>query len=225
MPLITTKKCKCGAELNKQLKVCPECGAKFKMGWGKKILIGVAILAFIGWALPDTPKSSTPTTSTVKADKTPEQKDQEKADADLKAKQDAEAKAAADKADAEAKAAKAAQALVTLKSEAKTIPYKDLARNPDNYKLAQVKYTGKVIQVQEDGNDVGLRVNVTKGNYDLYTDTIFVLYDKGIIKGRVLEDDIITFYGNSMGLLTYKTVMGAEMTIPQVLALIVEVVK
>ena len=103
----------------------------------------------------------------------------------------------------------------SLKSEAKTISYKDLARNPDSYKQAKVTYTGEVIQVQENGNSVALRVNVTKNTYG-YEDTMYVTYDKSIISGRVLEKDVVTFWGNSNGLLTYKTIMGAEMTIPQV---------
>ena len=70
-------------------------------------------------------------------------------------------------------------------------------------------YTGKVIQVQEDGNNVGLRVNVTKNSYG-YEDTMFVQYDKSLVSDRVLEDDIITAWGNSMGLLTYKTVLGGR---------------
>jgi len=174
-----------------------------------------------------TTSPSIPTVSTPA--KTPEQIAQEKADAELKTKQAEEAKVAAEakaKADAEAKVAaeKAAAAakITTLKNEAQSIPYKDLARNPDNYKGKKVKYTGKVIQVQEEGKNVGLRVNVTKGAYG-YDDTMFVMYDKGIVNGRVLEDDIISFWGTSAGLLTYKTVMGAEMTIPQAMAQIVEV--
>jgi hypothetical protein len=31
-----------------------------------------------------------------------------------------------------------------------------------------------------------------------------------------LEDDVITIYGEADGLKTYTTIMGAEMTIPQV---------
>ena len=143
----------------------------------------------------------------------------------LKSEQDvAVAKAlkeATEKAKAE-EAARAAAKLASLKSDAQVIPYKELARNPDAYKGKTVKYTGKVIQVQEDGNNVGLRVNVTKNTYG-YENTMFITYDKGIISGRVLEDDIISFWGTSAGLLTYKTVMGSEMSIPQVLVQIVEV--
>ena len=139
----------------------------------------------------------------------------DKAIADAKAVEDkkiADAKAIEDKKVADAKAAAAAEA-----AKPKHIAYKDLARNPDSYMGTNVIFTGQVIQVQESGKLVNLRVNVTKNTYG-YEDTVMIQYDKGIVSSRVLEDDIITFSGMSMGLLTYKTVMGSEMTIPQVLA-------
>lgn len=148
-------------------------------------------------------------------------------DAEAKAKQDAadkviaDAKAIEDKKIADAAAATAAAAAVEA-AKPKYIAYKELARNPDNYVGTNVIFTGQVIQVQESGNTVNLRVNVTKNTYG-YEDTLLIQYDKSIVSGRVLDDDIITFSGMSMGLLTYKTVMGSEMTIPQVLAKVVEV--
>jgi len=149
------------------------------------------------------PTNKTAPASTVSVVQTPEQIAQATADTELKAKQAEDAKVATEVAK-----------LASLKTEAKAIPYKDLARTPDTYMGAKVKYTGEVIQVQEDGNNVGLRVNVTKGSYDLYSDTMYVTYDKGIIKGRVLDKDIISFWGVSAGLLKYQTVMGAEISIP-----------
>lgn len=141
-----------------------------------------------------------------------------KVDAELKAKQDAadkviaDAKVIEDKKVADAEAAAAVEA-----RKPKHIAYKELARNPDAYNGTNVIFTGQVIQVQESGNTVNLRVNVTKNTYG-YEDTVLIQYDKSIVSGRVLDDDIITFSGMSMGLLTYKTVMGADMTIPQILA-------
>src|SRR5665648_177747 len=148
---------------------------------------------------------------------TPEQIAQAKNADELKVKQVAadkviaDAKAVEDKKIADAKAAAAVEA-----AKPKHIAYKELARNPDTYNGTNVIFTGQVIQVQESGDLVNLRVNVTKNTYG-YEDTVLIQYDKSIISGRVLDDDVITFSGMSMGLLTYKTVMGAEMTIPQVL--------
>ena len=43
-------------------------------------------------------------------------------------------------------------------------------------------------------------------------------YTRSAGEARVLEDDRITIYGTSRGLYTYETVMGAEMTIPLIMA-------
>lgn len=79
-----------------------------------------------------------------------------------------------------------------------------------------VKFTGQVGQVQEDGNTVALLVSVTRGTYG-YTDTVMLAYDKSLVSGRILEDDIVSFTAESKGLLTYKTVRGDDLTIPQML--------
>jgi len=175
------------------------------------------------------PAPQTSPTDATTAAKTPEQIAKENADAiaEQKATDDAiDAQVAQNKADYEAKnkayADAESQKLATLKSDSKSIPYKDLARNPDTYTDTKVKYTGKVIQVQEDGGTVALLVNVTKDSNDIYTDTMVVSYDKGVIKGRVLEDDIISLWGTFTGLVTYKTVLGADATTPQVVAQIME---
>lgn len=78
---VKPKNCKsCGAEVDKTAKICPQCGAKLKMGIGKKLLIGFGIIIVLGWMIPDSPKDTTPTTAKV-ADKTPEQIAQEKVEA------------------------------------------------------------------------------------------------------------------------------------------------
>lgn len=40
---------------------------------------------------------------------------------------------------------------------------------------------------------------------------------------RVLEDDIISFYGTSTGSYSYTTVLGAQLTIPSVLAVYIDI--
>ncbi|GEM_PF-1716777 len=184
-----------------------------KSGKAKKWAIGSGIcfvLFIVAVSMSDTTSktastSTAQTTTSVVQTKTAEQIEQEKVATEQKAKQVADAKATA-----------AAQELANLKSEARFIPYKDLARNPDSYKGVKVTYTGQVIQVQESGNSVALRVNITKNEYDFYEDTVFIQYDKNIISSRVLEDDVITFWGTANGLLTYTTIMGSELSIPQI---------
>lgn len=103
------------------------------------------------------------------------------------------------------------------KNKCKTIPYKKLARTPDKYEGKKVKFTGKIIQVLEDGDDAYYRIDVTKGKYGIWDDTVYVEYSGNSDK-RFLEDDIVTFYGKSEGLHTYETIFGASVTIPSVSA-------
>ena len=89
-----------------------------------------------------------------------------------------------------------------------------LARYPDKYYNDYVQLIGEVIDIYRNGNTIKMRVNITKkGSY--YTDDIWVVYTKKSDE-NFLEDDIIQFYGRFKGDYTYKTVLGASRTIPQV---------
>ena len=98
----------------------------------------------------------------------------------------------------------------------KVYTFEQMARNPDNFKGTYVKLTGEVIQTIYSDSGVDLRVNITKeGKYSTwYTDTIYVTYipEKG--EDKILEDDIITIYGQSMGDYTYTSTLGAPITLP-----------
>lgn len=109
----------------------------------------------------------------------------------------------------------------------KSYSYKELARNPEQYKGKSVKFTGEVVQVSEASSDLYYsvyRINVTKGNYGYYDDTVYVTFDNSSVNSRILEDDKVTFYGSFQGLKTYTTVMGAELTIPWVQAEYIDVI-
>ena len=47
-----------------------------------------------------------------------------------------------------------------------------------------------------------------------YDDVIFIVVDRDLVKSRILEDDVIRFYGVSAGLITYQSTIGGEITIP-----------
>lgn len=108
-----------------------------------------------------------------------------------------------------------------FKSECKKYSYDKIARTPDDYMLEQLYFRGEVIQVLEDGNAVQLRVNVTNTGY-YWTDTIFVQYTRSAGEPRILEDDIIKIYGYGAGTVTYESVLGAQITIPAVIAQYIE---
>lgn len=121
---------------------------------------------------------------------------------------------AADKKAEEEKAKKAKKDYI---ASCKTYKYKDIARNPDKYKGKRAKFKGEVVQVVEGYFDTTLRVDVTKGKYGIYTDTMYVVYTpKSTTESRILEDDIITIYGELAGIETYETVMGSKVSIPRI---------
>lgn len=103
------------------------------------------------------------------------------------------------------------------KTQCENYSYEELARNPESYKGKFVCMTGEVIQVLEDGSTLNLRINVTEGTYT-WSDTVMVVYTYKTGESRLLDDDIVTFYGLSGGTHTYTSVMGAEITVPIVYA-------
>lgn len=108
------------------------------------------------------------------------------------------------------------------KNNCKTLSFKDLSRNPDKHKGEKLKYTGKVIQVQEDehwlddNTTVDLRINVTKDEYGLWDDTIFATVELPKNADRILEDDMITIWGECDGKYSYTSVLGSDVTLPKI---------
>lgn len=101
----------------------------------------------------------------------------------------------------------------------RSISFAALARNPDSYQGNALKITGKVIQVIEsaDGTDVDLRVNMTYeeyGGYGGWKDTVYVTVDLPKGADRILEDDILTIYGDCGGLGSYENILGQHVSLP-----------
>lgn len=92
------------------------------------------------------------------------------------------------------------------------ITYEQLARTPDKYIGKKVKFSGKVIQVIEDDDEIQIRLAVN----DDYDTILFASYDPSIVDSRILEDDHITIYGVSVGTISYESTMGGKITIPGV---------
>jgi hypothetical protein len=93
------------------------------------------------------------------------------------------------------------------------VSYKELFRNSDKYLLDAVYFKGEVIQVLDDGSgSYTLRVNVTKGEYGWWDDTVLLQYEGD----RVLVDDIVDFVGISTGPYTYESVLGGDITVPAI---------
>ena len=128
---------------------------------------------------------------------------------DAEAQKKAEEEAAAAAAAAEAEAARAAE---EAKGYETGITYDQLARTPDDFVGKNVKFYGKVIQVIEGGSTVQIRLAVNED----YDTILLGEYNNSIVSSRVLDDDLITIYGTSQGLISYKSTMGGTITIPSV---------
>ena len=95
--------------------------------------------------------------------------------------------------------------------------YKEIARNPDDFKGKNIVLTGEVIQVQEGiGNSVILRVNMTKNEYGNYKDTVYCTYSYLDEDSKILKNDIIKIYGECQGDTSYTSIFGQKVTLPEI---------
>lgn len=114
------------------------------------------------------------------------------------------------------------QTLDEQKAQAVTIAYDDLFRNNEDHVGKTVRYVGEILQVQEnfclfcEHPSYTLRVAVTKGDFDLWDDPIWVDYEGD---ERFLEADIVTVWGTVEGLKSYRAVLGNQITVPQLTAI------
>ena len=93
--------------------------------------------------------------------------------------------------------------------------YEALARTPDDYLGKRVYVGGKVLQATEDSKGYMLRV-ATDYAFD---DVVMVAVPKDAVEGtRILEDDLVDCYGTSTGIYTYKSVLGASISVPSLYA-------
>ena len=102
------------------------------------------------------------------------------------------------------------------KSKCAKYSYDKIARSPDQYKGKQAKIYGKVVQVmqQKIAGKIFYTLRVGTGGSYYYDNVVYVVYTADESEPRILEDDMITVYGELKGEYTYETVMGNEITIP-----------
>ena len=90
------------------------------------------------------------------------------------------------------------------------ITYEDLARYPDDYYGEKVKFEGKVIQSVEEDDSYTIRLAIDSD----YDQVVIGYFAESILESRILEDDIITVYGYSLGTISYESVLGSTITVP-----------
>ena len=185
-----TKICKyCKSEIDAKAKICPNCRKK-QSGKLKWIIIAIVVLAILG-ALSDGGDDSSSNSSSNSTKSTTE--------AATKAKKKSTSKAKEKK---------------SYKKENwnPEITYDQLARTPDDYTGKDITFAGKVLQVMEDSDSGETQLRIATS--DDYDKIMLIGYDSSILKSRILEDDEIRFYGTSIGLITYQSTMGGNITIP-----------
>ena len=110
------------------------------------------------------------------------------------------------------------QVKVVHLGQAGPLTYEQMARTPDKFNGRAVCLTGGVIQVLDSGgNDQTFRIDITKNKYDRWDDTVISSYTrKSPSEPHVFEHDIINFCGTFNGPYQYKTILGADVTVPRV---------
>lgn len=102
------------------------------------------------------------------------------------------------------------------KQKCTEMEYAVLARNPNSFKNQLMTVTGEVIQVTDISGGYFIRMNITKGEYDIWTDTIAATVIANPNGERILEGDIIKIYGECAGLYTYESVFGVSISLPKI---------
>ncbi len=97
--------------------------------------------------------------------------------------------------------------------------YTQIARDPSSFEGVKMSFKGKVLQDQDVGQGIRVMRLAADSSYD---NVILVTYESDIIPVKILEDDIVTIYGECLGEQTYTTVMGAAVTIPWIQAEIID---
>lgn len=187
-------------------------GRKENKAEGTDDLWWLVVVLFIALGMTRTPadKAARAETTQIEQQQKAEKKvavDKEKSDKAFKEAADKERKT---KEEVERKA----QDEQNFKLSAQTIDYKTLARNPEQYKGAKVTYTGKVLQVLESGNDIAMRITIEQNMDKVF----YVNYRKDSVESRILEDDMVTFYGEFKGIKQYEAIMGNKVSVPEVYA-------
>lgn len=154
-----------------------------------------------------------------KAEKKAEKEREEKEKKEKKAEQERKEQEKKEAEEKKQEEEKQKQAEEEAKGYETGLTYEDLARNPDDHLAKKVTFYGRVLQVMEGEGLVQIRLAVD----DNYNNVIIVEISDDIISdGRLLEDDFITVKGLSFGLYEYTATLGQVITVPAVIADIVE---
>ena len=171
----------CGAEIAASAKVCPQCGGKnkppiYKRWWFIAIIVPI-VLSAIGGSGSSSDSSSSNSKATSKAS---------------------------------ASIASSVASVVPeiseddYKAECQTVDYKELCRYPEKYEGTKIVVKVKVSQIIDanfSGSEKAWRTYTDNSGYGFYADDEYYMLDKrGGDAVKILDDDIITVYGEFTGL-------------------------
>lgn len=170
----------CGAEIAASAKVCPHCGGKNKppiyKRWWFIVIVVLIVLSAIGGSSSSSSSSTSGSKSTSKA--------------------------SASTASSVASVPEISED--DYKAECQTVDYKELCRYPEKYEGTKVTLTVQVKQIIDanfSGSEKAWRAYTDNDGYKFYMDDEYYMLDKrGGDAVKILEDDVITVYGEFTGL-------------------------
>ena len=171
----------CGAEIAASAKVCPQCGGKnkppiYKRWWFIAIIV-LIVLSAIGGSGSSSDGSASSSKSTSKA--------------------------------STSTASSVASVVPEIseddyKAECQTVDYKELCRYPEKYEGTKIVVKVKVSQIIDanfSGSEKAWRTYTDNSGYGFYADDEYYMLDKrGGDAVKILDDDIITVYGEFTGI-------------------------
>lgn len=171
----------CGAEIAASAKVCPHCGGKnkppiYKRWWFIAIIV-LIVLSAIGGSGSSSSSSASSSKATSKA--------------------------------STSTASSVASVVPEIseddyKAECQTVDYKELCRYPEKYEGTKIVVKVKVSQIIDanfSGSEKAWRTYTDNSGYGFYADDEYYMLDKrGGDAVKILDDDIITVYGEFTGL-------------------------
>lgn len=96
-----------------------------------------------------------------------------------------------------------------------SISYDEVSKSAESYIGENIFFEGQVYQVLESGNTVTVLLEVTKGSFGVWYDTVYVEYNKLFnMEKQFFEGDIITVYGTFEGIKTYTSVWNTQVSVP-----------
>src|SRR5690348_826574 len=114
------------------------------------------------------------------------------------------------------KAAQAAKA--ALAQQATPISYDELARYPEQHRGQTVQVTGRVVQVEYNGAEVALRVDLAPTPYATNSVVLVSYRTISSAEPRILDGDFVRILGTSEGVTSYESIFHQTIQVPAITA-------